>query len=75
MLRILPLSGAYVLLMTTPALAYIDPVTGSFVLQAIIGGFAAALVAIRRVRERILGLLGLGKTKAVDESETETTPK
>ena len=45
----------------SPAQAYIDPVTGSFVLQAIIGGFAAALVAIRRVREKILGFFGIGK--------------
>lgn len=51
----------YVVVFAMPAHAYIDPVTGSFLLQAIIGGFAAALVAIRRVREKILGFLGIGK--------------
>jgi hypothetical protein len=46
-----------------PALAYIDPITGSFILQALIGGFAAAAVAIKRVRVKILGLFGLAKTE------------
>lgn len=61
---ILTLSVFYAAFMASPAFAYIDPVTGSFILQAIIGGFAAAAVAIRRVRERILGLLGLRKSDA-----------
>jgi hypothetical protein len=52
----------YALAFASPALAYIDPVTGSFLLQAVIGGFAAALVAIRRVREKILGFFGIGKS-------------
>ena len=71
MKRILPISALYVLLMTAPAHAYIDPVTGSIVLQTIIGGFAAALVAIRRVRERVLSLLGLQKTVTTKKAETE----
>ena len=57
------LSAIYTFVMASPALAYIDPVTGSFVLQAIIGGFATVLVAVRRVRERLLGVLGLRKTE------------
>lgn len=61
---ILILSAFYITAMASPALAYIDPVTGSFVLQAIIGGFATALVAIRRVRERLMGLLGLKSATA-----------
>lgn len=69
---ILALSAIYTLVMTSPALAYIDPVTGSFLLQAIIGGFAAVLVAVRRVREKILGFLGL--RKAEDET-AENNPE
>ena len=53
----------YAVVFASPALAYIDPVTGSFLVQAIIGGFAAALVAIRRVREKILSFLGIGKSE------------
>jgi len=41
---------------TSPALAYIDPVTGSVVVQAVIGAAAAALVAVKGVRSRILSL-------------------
>lgn len=52
----------YVFLFAAPAHAYIDPVTGSFLLQAVIGGIAAALVAIRRVREKVLGFVGMGKS-------------
>lgn len=68
---IITLSAIYVVVSTTPALAYIDPVTGSFLLQAIIGGFATALVAIRRVREKLLGFLGFRKPEAetVDVAE------
>ncbi len=69
---ILALSAIYTFVMASPALAYIDPVTGSFLLQAIIGGFATVLVAVRRVREKMLGLLGL--RKAEDET-AEDSPK
>ena len=71
MKTILPISALYVLLMTAPAHAYIDPVTGSIVLQTIIGGLAAAMVTLRRVRERILSILGLRKAAPSDEGETE----
>jgi len=42
---------------STHASAYIDPVSASIVLQAVVGGFAAFLVAVRRVRERIFGMI------------------
>jgi hypothetical protein len=64
------LSMIYCIVFVTPAHAYIDPVTGSFLLQAIIGGFAAALVAIRRVREKILSFLGIGKSDRQAKSTT-----
>lgn len=56
---------------TAPALAYIDPITGSIVLQALIGGFAAAMVAIRGVRDRVLGLFGLNKAQASADDRAE----
>lgn len=37
----------------TPALAYVDPVTGSIIIQTLVGGLAAAAVALRSVREKI----------------------
>lgn len=56
MLRSLFLGATFVVVMTAPALAYIDPVTTSIVLQAVLGGFAAFLVAVRRVREKVFGI-------------------
>jgi len=41
---------------SAPAHAYIDPVTGSIILQAVVGGVAALLVAVRRFRDRVIGL-------------------
>jgi hypothetical protein len=37
-----------------PVYAYIDPVTGSVIVQSIIAGIAVVLVAMRRLRERIV---------------------
>ncbi len=56
MSRHLRLGAIFVLVSSAPALAYIDPVTASIVLQALIGGFAAFLIAVRRVRERFFGM-------------------
>ena len=47
--------------LSTPVSAYLDPVTGSFLVQGLIAGAVAVLAAVRRVRERVLGLVGLGK--------------
>jgi hypothetical protein len=56
----------------SPAYAYIDPITGSFIFQALIGGVAAAMVAIKRVRVKILSLFGIKKQD--DDTDPETTP-
>lgn len=58
----------------TPALAYIDPITGSVILQALIGGFAALSIAVRQVRERILGVFGI-KSKVSEKVKTEESAK
>jgi hypothetical protein len=47
---------------TTSAHAYIDPVTGSFVIQGIAAGFAGAMVAFRSLRQRVFGLLRVKKS-------------
>lgn len=52
------------------ALAYIDPVTGSVIVQTIIGGAAAAMVAIRSVRERIIAFF---TRKPLKQDTDETT--
>jgi len=42
---------------TTDALAYIDPVTGSFLIQGIAAGIAGVMVAFRSVRQRFFALV------------------
>jgi len=44
------------LLTSTPAHAYIDPVTGSFVIQGLIAAVMAVVAGVRSIRERVLGL-------------------
>jgi hypothetical protein len=42
-------------------LAYLDPGSGSLLLQALLGGSAAVLVVLRLCWGRLLSLLGLKK--------------
>ena len=64
----LGLGAIFLLATVTPALAYIDPVTTSIVLQAVIGGFAAFLVAFRRFRDRVFGIF---RSKPAVETKPE----
>ena len=60
-------TGAIILSFSAmPALAYIDPVTGSIIVQTVVGGLATAAVALRSVREKIFGLF---KSKPKDDTE------
>jgi len=66
------LGFVFFVVFTGPALAYIDPVTGSIIIQALIGGAAAALVALRAFRGRIASWFSSKKTdrsKAKGERE------
>ncbi|WP_299848739.1 hypothetical protein [uncultured Roseovarius sp.] len=61
------LSGAILFAASAaPALAYIDPITGSIIIQTIVGGLAAGAVAIRSVREKIMAPF---KSKKQDDAE------
>lgn len=42
-----------ILFISTPAMAYIDPATGSIILSAIIGAFAATLFYIKNYFSKI----------------------
>jgi hypothetical protein len=56
-------------LMVTDVQAYLDPGTGSMLLQVILGGIAAVAVAVKLYWFRILALLGLRKpTESEEES-------
>ena len=55
--------------MLHPNLAYVDPGTGSMVVQVIVGGVAAAGVAAKMYWRRIKGVLGLRRRE--DEDQTQ----
>ena len=60
------------ILIVRPAMAYLDPSTGNFILQSLIAaGFGAYLffkMDMRALRERIQGWLGISKPGADSES-------
>ena len=55
-------------------LAYLDPGSGSIVLQAILGGLAGVAIALKFFGRRILRLFGIKpKNEAADTPETHQT--
>lgn len=55
------------------SLGYIDPATGSMILQIILGGVAAAVVTVKMWWHRVLRLLRIRKPDE-DEAPIETAP-
>jgi len=55
-------------------LAYIDPGSGSFILQALIAAVAGAAVAVNAYWEKIKRILGIGSAKSEDEP-TDREPR
>lgn len=51
--RSILLSLMAIVILTTPAYAYLDPGTGSILLQALIGGIAASVTVISMYYQRI----------------------
>ncbi len=49
-----------------PAHAYLDPASGSMILQMIVGGVAGVALAVKLFWHRILGFFG-AKPKSTDE--------
>ena len=57
------------MLMVTDAFAYLDPGTGSMLLQVILGGVAAVGVALKLYWHKITSVFGMAKkTDTEDES-------
>jgi hypothetical protein len=59
LLSALSLIAAVLLLPTSEAHAYLDPGTGSIIVQGVIGGIAAALVVVKLYWQKLKGLFGL----------------
>ena len=57
----------------TPAYAYLDPGTGSALLQGILGALAAIGVAVKLYWYRILRVLGIRKKGPASSDTAETT--
>jgi hypothetical protein len=51
--------------------AYLDPGTGSMLVQLLVGGFAAAGVALKLYWQRILRLLRIRKPEPEPETDRE----
>jgi hypothetical protein len=70
--KILFISFIYLLLPFSSAHAYLDPGTGSIILQGIIGALAAIAVALKLYWHKLLKLLGIRKKIIIDqENESE----
>lgn len=61
------------LFLTAPAHAYLDPGSGSMVLQVLLGGVAAAAVVIKLMWHRILTILRIRKEDLPEESESKSS--
>jgi hypothetical protein len=51
-------------------LAYLDPASGSIILQAILGGIAGMAVAFKLFGRRVLTFLHIGKREPTDPDPT-----
>ena len=58
---------ALLLLAFTDAFAYLDPGTGSMLLQVILGGIAAVVVAIKLYWHKLRAAFGLAKKEEVED--------
>jgi hypothetical protein len=66
--------GAFVLMLsTTPAFAYLDPGTGSLILQSILGLLVGALVGFKLFWNKIKGFIT--PRTAGNDRDSEPTPK
>lgn len=48
--------SGFLVTLSSPVYAYIDPVTGSFLIQGLVAGVMAIVAGVRSVRQRIFGL-------------------
>ena len=68
------LAAANLLFVSSPAYAYLDPGTGSMLLQGLIAAVAGGLVAIRHYWTRIQSLLGVKKGSRKSTSVDDLEP-
>jgi len=68
--------AAVIILMPPPAFAYIDPGTGSLIIQGVIGAIAAVGVTLKIYWHKIkIFFAGNSKKNVEDRSQTEDLPQ
>jgi hypothetical protein len=60
---------AFLLLQASQAHAYIDPASGSMMLQLVLGGLAGLAVAVRLMWKRIRALFHRGQAEPMEDAE------
>ena len=61
------LASIFLLMMFTDAVAYLDPGTGSMLLQVILGGVAAVGVAIKLYWHKLRAAFGMAKKEEPED--------
>ena len=69
------LAVAWYISTTGSAYAYLDPGTGSILLQGLIGGIASGLFVIRMYWAKLRSMIGLGTQRDTDLIELSDTSK
>ena len=64
-------SAAALMFITTDAYAYLDPGTGSIILQAIIAGVAGSLFVVKAYWYKLRDFLGIGQQNAETEDDMQ----
>ena len=60
---------------TSPAYAYLDPGTGSMLLQGLIGGIAAAIAFLSIYWQKVKAFFGKEEEEADTDTDTDTVDK
>ncbi|HSE39473.1 MAG TPA: hypothetical protein VLH08_01800 [Acidobacteriota bacterium] len=72
-LKVAVLAIGVLLFLSSSAHAYLDPGSGSMVLQVLLGGVAAVAVVVKLMWHRILTLLHIRKDDSPEESESNSS--
>lgn len=67
-MRVLIMVITLLLILPTPSFAYLDPATGSMIIQGIIGAIAGLLVAVRLYWGKLTSLFSRNKTSNTDDN-------
>ena len=73
--KIVILNTLSLLIFLTSAHAYLDPGTGSIILQAIIGAIAAAATFLKFYWYRVLKFLGIKEKNTIDQKNNKEDKK